>query len=379
VFIHETKFSDNESGDAGGGLSIGGGEATVQLTSFFDNTAVNRSGALYNETGQVTIIKTAFRGNEAPNCGAICNSNGTMTLANSTITGNTSTSTSTSGTGVVENNGGSAALTITNSTISGNTGNSGGGVVNGRTLNLYNTILANSFGGVFSNVDCVKAGLGTVSGHHNLIETDSAGVNACGTTSPIHADPKLGALAGSRPYLPLNTGSPAIDAGDNAVCAAAPVNNEDQNNAARPVDGDGDGSVVCDIGAHEAPQVNPTSTPTRTPTRTNTPTSTPTATATTDACAGSKPTKPKLLKPKKNGFVVKPKAKLDWSDATCAVEYKVQVKNRATGKSVFKTTVAAPKSLVKTGALPPGSYLWFVKACNSVKCVKSSKFFFTKQ
>ena len=50
--------------------------------------------------------------------------NGTLTIANSTISGNTSNS----GGGGVSNYGGH--LTITNSTISGNRANHGGGVSN---------------------------------------------------------------------------------------------------------------------------------------------------------------------------------------------------------------------------------------------------------
>lgn len=45
----------------------------------------------------------------------------------------------------------------------------------------------------------------------------------------------------------LTIGSPAIDAGNNAVCPAA-----DARNVARPYDGDGNGVAVCDIGAVEA-------------------------------------------------------------------------------------------------------------------------------
>jgi hypothetical protein len=42
------------------------------------------------------------------------------------------------------------------------------------------------------------------------------------------------------------SGSPAIDAGDNAACPAT-----DYRGIARPVDGNGDGNAVCDMGAYE--------------------------------------------------------------------------------------------------------------------------------
>ena len=47
--------------------------------------------------------------------------------------------------------------------------------------------------------------------------------------------------------------SPAIDAGDQAVCAAAPVNNRDQRGFVRP----GTGHTQCSIGAYEADAIPP--------------------------------------------------------------------------------------------------------------------------
>src|SRR5262249_7003451 len=49
----------------------------------------------------------------------------------------------------------------------------------------------------------------------------------------------------------LLSGSPAIDAGDNDVCAASPVNDYDEIRTIRPIDGDGQNGAVCDIGAIE--------------------------------------------------------------------------------------------------------------------------------
>jgi len=44
----------------------------------------------------------------------------------------------------------------------------------------------------------------------------------------------------------LLEGSPAIDAGDDAQCPAS-----DQRGVPRPLDGNGDGLAVCDIGSFE--------------------------------------------------------------------------------------------------------------------------------
>ncbi|MCS7249186.1 MAG: hypothetical protein NZ840_13240 [Anaerolineales bacterium] len=154
------------------------------------------------------------------------------------------------------NNGGgiwnAGTLNVLNSTFSENSATvSGGGVYvfTGGSTTLKNTILANSVGG-----DCVGSLSGT--NKHNLIE--DSGVTACGLVNnsngnKIGLDPKLGTWIANF-YFTLQNDSPAIDAGDNATCAAAPVSNQSKNGVTRPKDSDGNGSVICDIGAYEGPQ-----------------------------------------------------------------------------------------------------------------------------
>ena len=153
------------------------------------------------------------------------------------------------GGGIIIRNG---TLTVTNSTITGNTvdNNDGGGirVVNAGAVTLKNTIVANSTGGNCSNA----ASTLTVTADNMADDAtcDSA-------TQKTLVQINLGALTGSPQYFPLNTGSAAIDAGDNAICAAAPVSNASQNGIARPSDGDGNGTATCDIGSYEAPDTTP--------------------------------------------------------------------------------------------------------------------------
>ncbi len=240
-------FSDN----SGGGIA-NGGTLTVTGSTFSDNSTNNSGGGILNYYGMATVMGSTFSNNSADYGGGIENDNGTLTVTNSTFSNNSAVQ---QGGGIFNETGGT--LTVTNSTFSSNsadaTGSGEGLHVDSGTATLRNTIIANSVNGR----DCV----GTLSGtnNNNLIESAA---NACGLThgssgNIIGFDPNLGALTGSPAYFPLNTGSPAIDAGDNATCAAAPVNNQSQNGVTRPQDGDANGTKVCDIGSYEHPDLPP--------------------------------------------------------------------------------------------------------------------------
>jgi LPXTG-site transpeptidase (sortase) family protein len=244
--------------DGGGNITISGNNSvrvmyvnsganlTLQNLTIANGNGGDFGGGIRND-GTLAIISSTIANNRAGDFiagvgggGGIFNS-GTLTVTNSTLSDNLGYL----GGGIY--NGGT--LTVTNSTFSGNSAISGGGIRNVGTATLQNTIIANSTSGG----DCVNSG-GSVTGNNNLIE-DSA--NACGLTDGsngniIGSDPNLGALTGSPAYFPLNTGSPAIDKGDNATCAAAPVSNQSQNGVTRPKDGNDDGAAVCDIGSYEA-------------------------------------------------------------------------------------------------------------------------------
>jgi hypothetical protein len=132
--------------------------------------------------------------------------------------------------------GGFQSADLTNCTVVGNHGESGPG---GGEGTLKNTILAGNTGG-----DCSSAtSLG------NNIIGDPTGCTITLLPSDLTGDPGLGAFQDDgtpgNGHFPLLATSPAVDAGDPTSCSPT-----DQLGFGR-FDGDGDGTVVCDIGAVE--------------------------------------------------------------------------------------------------------------------------------
>ncbi len=286
VQISDSQIEFNAANGADHTEGLGGG---IQ-NSFFRGTA--------NASANLTIERSTLRHNTAVDGGGISNgidlpSNliATLTLLRSAVYGNT-----TSGTGFVVGSGGgiynvNGVATIANSTISGNVAGGSGGptdfsghgggilavALNGpSTVSLINSTVAFNTaatrgGGVaglaFSqpgdvrfnnslvganvaptNASCFNFGGTLTSLGHNLEDLNTCGFNQGSdlpNTSPLLG---MGLLnhGGPTPSHALLPGSPAINAADNAVCAAAPVHGVDQRGVVRPQ------GAVCDIGAYEA-------------------------------------------------------------------------------------------------------------------------------
>jgi hypothetical protein len=228
-------------------------------------------GAITNE-GTLTVSNSTVSGNIASSTrggssgGGIVN-DGTLLLNNSTVSGNSASSTRSSG-GGIENTGSAtisnstfnrnsavdiggaiespegSTLKINNSTFSRNTAGTGGAISTyNAPVTLQNSIVANNTGG-----DCN----GTVTSNgYNLSSDDTCNFSGPGDLS--NTDPMLGPLqnnGGPTKTMALDSGSPAIDAGNPAGCTdgLGHLLKTDQRGKPRP---DKEDTTGCDIGAFE--------------------------------------------------------------------------------------------------------------------------------
>ena len=190
----------------------------------------NQNGGGISNSGTLNVTNSTFAGNSAGSGGGIYNV-GTLNVTNSTFSAN---SASYYGGGI----GSYGTVTVINSTFSGGSASwGGGGLYNGGTLNVTNSIVANSTG---SNCYAFY----TIGGANNLANDGSCGAGFTNSSAIVLS--ALGNYGGATPTLALLPGSAAIDAGNDAICAAAPVSNLDQRGLARSQ------GAHCDIGAFES-------------------------------------------------------------------------------------------------------------------------------
>jgi hypothetical protein len=182
---------------------------------------------------------------------------------NSTISGNTSGSVLLGSGGGIWNSG---TLTLINSTLSGNTAGAGGGGVSnnyGGTLTLARTLVSGNTAPTGPEIFNDVSGTVTADNHNLFGVNGNAGVvgfspGATDVVPPAGVqltdilNPTLANNGGPTQTHAFVAGSPAVDAGG-PVCpdaAGAPLPT-DQRGKPRIVDGNGDGTAACDIGAFE--------------------------------------------------------------------------------------------------------------------------------
>lgn len=201
------------SSNSGSGVDNDSATVTVVNSTLTGNSAGSDSGygggiATHGGklAGNATVMNSTISDNSAfyDGGGISCGFSG-LTIVNSTISGNSAGDVG----GGISNGG---AVQIANSTLSGNSAGSGGGIYNTSALEIYSTILNAGASGenIFNNG-------GTVTSHGYNVSSDNGGGYLTGPGDQINTDPLLGPLqdnGGPTLTHALLTGSPAIDAGD---------------------------------------------------------------------------------------------------------------------------------------------------------------------
>jgi hypothetical protein len=237
----------------------------VRDSVFTANQAASGGGgigalAAQSATATVSVLRSTFSANRGSGGSAIAVATADTatvhtTLANVTVVGHP-TEVSQLAVSSLATAGSTASLDIVNSTIHqpGSTSTPLGVVLAG-VATVTNSIVS---GGALA---CAATQGGTVvNGGHNLATDDTCGFGAGGDGVDPKLDPAgLADHGGSTQTIALLDDSPARDAGDDAVCAAPPVDGVDQRGTARPI------GTHCDIGAFEAPLVPTTTTTTLPP------------------------------------------------------------------------------------------------------------------
>lgn len=256
----------NSTGPLVGDLGVrgfGGGDGTAGGPAFgWSGGGAGMGGAVFNHTGTLTIINCTFTqnastGGSSPDIttngqglgGALFNLNGSVLIVSSTLAGN-----SVSG-GQVNDGGSLYSLALHGKGVQSAPGTA--------TVTIENSILADATGN--SNVAVRQGGhpfdspAGTsvsslTTDSFSIIEGGITNFGASVTGTPVTTDPMLAALAsngGPTQSMAPNTGSPAINGGNNA---AANIPSRDQRGVARIKGGTVDvGSV--ETGANVAPVI----------------------------------------------------------------------------------------------------------------------------
>jgi predicted outer membrane repeat protein len=237
IYIEHSLIKDNESDSLGGGLLNNTEGSLTIYDSVIESNMARLGGGLYN-IGNITVTNSAIISNTATNSdgGGVAQYGGILFMNNVTLSGNAA---ATSG-GALSILGGSTHRFLTHVTMHNNSAGSGGALYANQNVQLVNSVIG-------LNPNAASNCLGTVISLGNNLD----GGTSCGLSQPTD-------ISGQNPFLEDLTSdgwqythppfgiSFLIDAAATSFCPSA-----DQRGVSRPLDGDGDGNSLCDIGAHE--------------------------------------------------------------------------------------------------------------------------------
>ncbi len=250
----------------GGGLLLTG-TSVVRDSAVADNTAEQYGGGISSDlvsSQSLTVLRTTVSGNEAGYGGGL-HTAGPAAIANSTISGNRTTvgiHAEFGGAGIFATNTQAGVVQLTNTTVAANeaglAGQAGGIFANVANVRLANSIVignnsggsvtaaasdckTSSFGGSIASEGNNVFGLGTGCGLTGSDRGADGSMAFSAVLRPLTVNPPGGMLTHGLRRL-----SPALDGGNDAICAADPIGGIDQRGVSRSE------NARCDIGAFEA-------------------------------------------------------------------------------------------------------------------------------
>ena len=235
-------YLNGGNGGNGGGILVNEGTLVLDRVYVTGNqTGISGGGIYYSGGTNHRIIKSTISNNVAVSSGGggFALVGGTLSVANTTISGNSASVGSFNGMG----GGFLGSPTLRNVTITMNGGSANNNAFSGNP-EMKNTIVTGEQRQLNFPFPCA-----VTTADNNLVGDCSATL----ILGPLQHN------GGSTPTFALLPGSPAIDGGNNAF-AVDPFDNSplltDQRGKGFPriVDGNGDGEATVDIGAFEAPQ-----------------------------------------------------------------------------------------------------------------------------
>ncbi|MFT6006622.1 MAG: putative outer membrane repeat protein [Pseudoalteromonas tetraodonis] len=225
----------------GGGIFINSSKMVVSNSTISRNSAQNGGGIYAYENSDLELNNSTVSGNSADNGGGIYSVDSRVSLVNSTISDNSA-----------QSKGGGIFSHVNTTTILRNSIIAGNRAPQGAELTVSSQIGEYQLGGLFitnnnllgdSSNDNVGAFFGDFTPDGTDITATFGSHQETGLSSIVA--PLANNGSSSTQTHALKAGSPAVDAGDDVICAAEPINNLDQRGEARPV------GNACDIGAFE--------------------------------------------------------------------------------------------------------------------------------
>jgi predicted outer membrane repeat protein len=252
--VVSTSVFVGNSATAGGGAIVNAGTLFVSLSTLSGNSALGPGGAILSKLGIVNVTDSSVTENTSGSTvegGGIAASATNLFVADTTLSGNSAGSG-----GAISSTAGS--LQIQAATIANNTaalaGRAAGVSRNGGPNGSIQSSIVSGNTGPGGNANCASDTTyrALSSTGSNLDSGTTCGFS--GSVDLVATDPKLLPLAfwrGTTRTHALAAGSPAIDKGVAPACGTVDQTQYSTPAGNRNVDGDGNGTALCDMGAYE--------------------------------------------------------------------------------------------------------------------------------